>query len=252
MKAFIIEDEIPAQHFLVSSLERLCPDVEVVAFAESVRESVEWLQDKANHADVIFMDVELQDGSAFEIFKRVRIASKVIMTTAFDRYALKAFEAGSIDYLLKPFDDQALLRAVKRCRETVGKADIDKLLATMKHMPQRGTRQFRDRLVVRVGRQIIPVPASEIAYFYVVGKNRIIVMDNGRRYAFDQKMDDILQELDPQVFFRISRNCAVSFHAIKEIESIGGGRYKLLLSPAPEEDILVSRGKAQDFLDWLS
>ena len=252
MKAFIIEDETPARQALVRSLERLCPDIEVAAFAESIRESVAWLRDPANHADIIFMDVELQDGSAFEIFKQVPVTAKVIITTAFDRYALKAFEAGSLDYLLKPFDDQSLLRAVNRCRAAAGGPDIDKILSTMKHLPQTGDRPYRRRIVVRVGRQIIPVPTAEIAYFYVEGKNRVIVTDSGRRYAFDQKMDDILQELDPQVFFRISRNCTLSFHAIREIENVGGGRLRVHLVPDPGEEVLVSRLRVQDFMQWLS
>ena len=108
MKALIVEDEILAQQTLKRALERNFPDIEVVGVTESVKSTLAWLRDPGNTADIIFMDVELRDGSSFEIFKQESITSKVIMTTAFDKYAVKAFEAGSVDYLLKPFDDDAL------------------------------------------------------------------------------------------------------------------------------------------------
>ena len=252
MKALIIEDEAPARQVLVRSLKKTCPDGEVVAVTESVQDSVAWLQDPANKADIIFMDVELQDGSAFEIFRQVPVKTKVIMTTAFDRYAVKAFETGSVDYLLKPFDDQSLYKAVSRCRTATGDSDNSAILSAMKTLSREGSQSFRRRLVVRVGRQIIPVPISEIAYFHMEGKNRYIVMDGGRRYFFDQKIDDLLQELDPRLFFRISRSYVLSFHSIREIESVGGGKLRVHLTPDPGEEVLVSRLRAREFLDWLS
>jgi len=252
MKALIIEDELPARQVLVRALTRTCPDIAVVAMAESVKESVDWLRNNANKADIIFMDIELQDGSAFEIFRQVPVKAKVIMTTAFDRYAVKAFEAGSIDYLLKPFRDESLKQAVDRCRTASREMDLSAILSVMKTISRGASPSFRHRLVVRVGKQIIPVLITEIAYFHVEGKNRHIVMDCGRQYFFDQKIDDLLQELDPRLFFRVSRRYVLSFHAIREIEIIDGGKLKLSLSPDPGEEVIVSRLRARDFLDWLS
>ena len=128
MKVLIVEDEIMAQKSLSRALSQHCPDMEIVGYATSVKGAVAWLTNPENHADVIFMDVELSDGEGFEIFRQVEIKAKVIMTTAYDSYALKAFEAGSIDYLLKPIEADALKRAVSRCRTQEAKVDMDSLL----------------------------------------------------------------------------------------------------------------------------
>ena len=115
-KVLIVEDEIMAQKSLIRTLAQNFPDMEVVSTTGSVKGTVEWLNTPGNHADVIFMDVELSDGECFEIFRQTDVTAKVIMTTAYDSYAIKAFEAGSIDYLLKPVDLDSLKRAVARCR----------------------------------------------------------------------------------------------------------------------------------------
>ena len=127
MKVLIIEDEIMAQKSLTRALSQNFPDLEVVGAAASVKSAVAWLKDPSNQADIIFMDIELSDGVCFEIFRQVDIKAKVIMTTAYDSYALKAFEAGSVDYLLKPIEAEQLKRAVARCRMSGGKIDVDAL-----------------------------------------------------------------------------------------------------------------------------
>ena len=132
MKVLIVEDEIMAQKSLSRALSQHCPDMEIVGYATSVKGAVAWLTNPENHADVIFMDVELSDGEGFEIFRQVEIKAKVIMTTAYDSYALKAFEAGSIDYLLKPVDVTALRRAVARCRVNQTNMDVEAILKAIK------------------------------------------------------------------------------------------------------------------------
>lgn len=252
MNALIVEDEIPAQESLIRALGRVAPDIKVVGVTLSVKGTLEWLRTPGNKADVLFMDVELQDGSSFEILRQEEVSAKVIMTTAYDKYAVKAFETGSVDYLLKPFDDNALLRAVNRCRVPSDLDDKRALLTAMRILERNKSDQFRRRLVIRLGRQIIPVPTSEIAYFYVEGKNKYIVMDSGTRYYMDRQIDSVLKELDPQLFFRISRNYIISFHAIREIGTIPGGRLKVNLLPPPDEEVIVARLRVQDFLNWLN
>ena len=251
MKALIVEDEIPARESLIRALERVAPDIRVVGATVSVKETLEWLRTPGNKADVFFMDVELQDGSSFEILRQEDVKAKIIMTTAYDKYAVKAFEAGSVDYLLKPFDDSGLLRAVGRCRVPSELDGQKALMAAMRILERSKSEQFRRRLVIRLGRQIIPVPTSEIAYFYVEGKNKYIVMDGGTRYYMDRQTDAVLKELDPQLFFRVSRNYILSFHAIRQIETIPGGRLKVNVAPQPEEEVIVARLRVQDFLNWL-
>ncbi|MBR3012261.1 MAG: response regulator transcription factor [Bacteroidales bacterium] len=255
MKALIVEDEILAQQTLKRALTRNFTDIEVVAVIESVKGTLEWLRTPGNTADIIFMDVELQDGSCFEIFKHETITAKVIMTTAYDKYAVKAFEAGSIDYLLKPFDDEALLRAVSRCRASSDSFDINAILSTMQrfaHDRDSTRKTYRRRFIVRLGQKIIPIETSDVAYFYVEGKSKYIVKNDGTKYYFDHQMESILDELDPQVFFRISRNYIISSFAIKGIERIYGGRLKILMDPPPETDMIVARSRVNDFMAWLA
>lgn len=255
MKALIVEDEILAQQTLKRALARNFTDIEIVATTDSVSGTLEWLRTPGNVADIIFMDVELQDGSCFEIFKQETITAKVIMTTAYDKYAVKAFEAGSIDYLLKPYDDEGLLRAVSRCRATTDTFDINAILATMNrfaHDRDSARKTYKRRFIVRLGQKIIPIETTDIAYFYVEGKSKYIVKNDGTKYYFDQQMESILDELDPQVFFRISRNYIISSYAIKGIERIYGGRLKILMDPPPETDMIVARSRVSDFMAWLA
>ena len=131
MNVLIVEDEIMAQKSLIRVLAKHYPDMDVIGTTTSVKGTVAWLEDPANKPDIIFMDVELSDGVCFEIFRQTEVKAKVIMTTAYDSYALKAFEAGSVDYLLKPIDVDALQRAVSRCRVKEGNVDVDALLRSL-------------------------------------------------------------------------------------------------------------------------
>ncbi len=255
MKALIVEDEKLAQQTLIRALARNFTDIEVVAVTESVKGTLDWMRTPGNVADLIFMDVELQDGSCFEIFKNETVTAKVIMTTAYDKYAVKAFEAGSIDYLLKPFDDETLLRAVSRCRAVSDSFDINIILSAMRRFAQErdsDNKVYRRRFIVRLGQKIIPIETSDVAYIYVEGKSKYIVKNDGTKYFFDQQMESILDELDPQVFFRISRNYIISSYAINGIERIYGGRLKILMDPPPETDMIVARSRVSDFMAWLA
>ena len=176
MKALIVEDEKMARDNLARTLTSSFPDIEVVGTASSVAGTLAWLRDPAHSADVIFMDVELSDGDCFEIFRQERITAKVIMTTAYDSYAVKAFEAGSVDYLLKPIDPAALHRAVDRCRERSGGVDVE---ALMQALGRREQPEYKERFVVSVGERIIPVKTSDIAYFYSKDKYNYLADTSG-------------------------------------------------------------------------
>ena len=175
MKALIVEDERMAQAQLARLLKTHFPDIEVVQCTASVAETVTYLAADPP-IDVVFMDVELADGECFEIFRKVPVKARVIMTTAYDSYALKAFEAGSVDYLLKPIGEDALKRAVDRCRERTGAGnglDVEKLLAAIS-APQK---QYKERFIVYVGEQIIPVRTDAIASFFSEEKSNYLLTD---------------------------------------------------------------------------
>ena len=250
MKALIVEDERMAQAQLVRLLKTHFPDIEVVQATDSVRSTVEYLASNPP-LDLIFMDVELSDGDCFEIFRKVPVRAQVIMTTAYESYALKAFEAGSVDYLLKPIGAEELARAVGRCRERAATApaiDVEKLLA---FVAGRQPKNYKERIVVYVGEQIIPVPTDRIAFFFAEEKANYLMTDEGARYLVETTLDTLEQDLDPERFFRASRGAIVARSAVKSVSRHFSGRLRLELKPAPPFEPTVSRARVDDFLKWL-
>lgn len=249
MKVLIIEDEIMAQRSLMRLLAQHYPDMDVVGTASSVNGAVAWLKDPSNRVDVIFMDVELADGICFEIFRQVDVKAKVIMTTAYDSYALKAFEAGSIDYLLKPVDADALQRAVARVRKSESNIDVEALMKLMegKDAPKK---EYKERYIIRINDRIVPLNTSEIAYVYSEEKNNYLVTFDEQRYIIDSSLDVINEDLNPENFFRISRSCIVSMKAIRSIVK-QTGRLRITATPESPFEMTVSRSRVDDFLEWL-
>lgn len=249
MRALIVEDELMARTRLAKTLEENFPDVKVLAMTDSVRGTLDWLLSNPN-PDIIFMDIELTDGDCFEIFRQMEIKSKVVMTTAYDFYALKAFEAGSVDYLLKPISLEALSRAVARCRERTDDGSAEALksiaLASMASKPA-----FKSRWLVRVGDKFIPIKVSEIAYFFSEEKTNYMVLFDGRHFVMDISLDSLEQQLNPDDFFRISRGIIVSRTAVKSASRYLNGRIKLAVNPASDQEFLVSRSRVDDFMNWL-
>mgnify|MGYP002514068701 CR=1 FL=1 len=249
MKVLIIEDEVMAQKSLTRVLKQNFPDMDIVAYLDSVKGAVEWLSQNGNSIDVIFMDVELSDGVCFEIFKQVEIKTNVIMTTAYDSYALKAFEAGSIDYLLKPVEASALNRAVERVRASSGSFNVEALLKLMEGS-QTPKQEYKERYIIKFNDRIIPLKTSEIAYVYSEEKNNYLVTFDDQHYIIDSSLDVISEDLNPELFFRVSRGCIISSKAIRSIIK-QTGRLRIVASPDPSFEITVSRSRVDDFLAWL-
>lgn len=238
-----------AQKSLIRVLGQNFPDMEIVGTTTSVKNTVAWLSDPANVADVIFMDVELADGVCFEIFRQIKVNSKVIMTTAYDNYALKAFEAGSVDYLLKPVNADALQRAVARVRKSDSNIDIEALMKLMevKNTPRK---EFKERYIIRINDRIVPLNISDIAYVYSEEKNNYLVTFDEQRFIIDSSLDVISEELNPDLFFRISRGCIIAMKAIKSIIK-QNGRLRITAIPESSFEMTVSRSRVDDFLEWL-
>ena len=255
MRVLIIEDELMARKSLEKLLAGNFTDIDVVAELGSVSESVAWLKTHPDAVDTIFMDVELSDGECFEIFRQVEVKSHVVMTTAYDNYAVKAFEAGSVDYLLKPIDSSALKRAVERCRKTPEGLDVEKILGALTQ--RQATKEYRERFLVYLNDRIVPVKSEEIAYFYSEDKNNHIVTHDGSVYIIDSTMDVIMNGLDPERFFKISRSCIFSKNAVQSVTKLLGGRLRISPKTEPSKvlgtapDLTVSRSRVEDFLDWL-
>ena len=220
-KVLIVEDEIMAQKSLIRLLTQNFPDMKIVGSTSSIKATVDWLSTPSNTADVIFMDVELSDGECFEIFRQVSVKAKVIMTTAYDSYALKAFEAGSVDYILKPIELADLKRAVGRC---VAKKEGFDYEALAKALGVKETKkEYKEKYIVRFNDRIVPLQTANIAFIYSEEKNNYLTTFDGERYIIDSSLDVISDELNPDSFFRISRSCIVNTKAILSIIKQAGG-----------------------------
>ena len=250
MNVLIVEDELMAQKSLMRVLTQNFPDMNIVGTTTSVNGTVTWLNTPGNHADVIFMDVELSDGVCFEIFRQTEVKAKVIMTTAYDSYALKAFEAGSIDYLLTPVDATALKRAVARCRMSGGGVDVEALLKAIGTGSQH-QKEFKERFIVRFNDRIIPLEVSNIAYVFSEEKNNYLVTFDNHQYILDSSLDVVMEDFNPEQFFRISRSCIISMKAISSITKQPGGRLRISHVPRSDQEMTVSRSRVDDFLKWI-
>ena len=250
MNVLIVEDELMAQKSLTRVLTQNFPDIRIVGTTTSVKSTVEWLCTPGNSADIIFMDVELSDGVCFEIFRQTEVEAKVIMTTAYDSYALKAFEAGSVDYLLKPVDAAALKRAVARCRMSGGVVDVEALLKALGKSGQ-PQKEYKERYIVKLNDRIIPLEVSDIAYIYSEEKNNYLVTFDSHQYVLDSSLDVVMDDMNPAMFFRISRSCIISMKAIKNIVKQPGGRLRITVRPDSDQEMNVSRSRVDDFLKWI-
>ena len=246
MKALIIEDELRAREHMTNLLKTHFPSVEVVGAVGSVKDSLAWLG--SNEApDVIFMDVELSDGSSFDIFTQTDVPAPVVMTTAYDQYAVQAFEVNAVDYLLKPINLADLQRAIGRVAsgEAVKPSGdaIRSLIAQVR----------KEKFLIRLNDRIVPVRTADIAYFYSEAKNSYIVTTGGSSYVMDESLDAIAGNLDPAGFFRISRSCIISEGAIDSISRLMGGRLRISLRPGLPSltDFTVSRARVDGFMEWL-
>lgn len=246
LNVLIVEDEPMAMANLSRMLGTYFPELKIIGSTGSIKDTVAWLKEHPDAADIIFMDVELSDGNCFEIFRQAGIKAKVIMTTAYDSYAIKAFEVNSIDYLLKPVDKDALKRAVDRCISSAEKTGIEKITRILRHETE-----YRQRLIVRMNDKILPVKVSDIAYIYSEEKNTVLVNFNGTRYIIDSSLDILSEELDPSQFFRISRSCILNMQAIESLVKHFGGRLKVVAHPSPDFDMTVSRSRVEEFMQWL-
>lgn len=243
----IVEDEAIARDRLSRAILTDFPELRIVGATGSIKETVAWLKEHPSLVKIIFMDVELSDGSCFDIFNQTEVNANIIMTTAYDTYAVKAFEINCIDYILKPIEPNALRRAVERCLEKETYSDSEKI----KRMLQHDRSEYRQRYIVRLNDKIVPVKVSDIAYFYSEEKNTTMVTFEGSKYIMDFSLDILSEELDPKTFFRISRSCIINIQAIESIVKYFGSRLKIAASPKPDFDMTVSRSRVEDFLAWL-
>jgi DNA-binding LytR/AlgR family response regulator len=253
MKILIIEDEPFARAELIRLLGATGREFTVLDQIDTVEDSVKWLKTHPQ-PDLIFLDIQLADGLSFEIFRHVSVASPVIFTTAYDEYAIKAFQLNSIDYLLKPVGSEALetaLRKLEALRNVLsgdkawpGSEQFEKLVSMMK-------KDFKSRILLKTGDQIRSVEMDEIAYFYAEDDVVFAMQKNKNRAIVDYTLNQIEAELDPKHFYRLTRGCIARISAIKKVSKYFNSRLMVELDPPTEDKILVSRVNVPGFLQWL-
>jgi len=249
MKILIVEDELHTANRLQQLIFEYNKNYEILACLTSIKSSVEWLKQN-KQPDLIFQDIQLNDGLCFEIYNEVDVASPVIFTTAYSEYALKSFELNSIDYLVKPYDFSDIKRVLDKFLnfsslfQNPQFDDLKEMLTAKTVIP-------RKRFLIRSGDNYKAVNASNIAYIFSDGGSSFAHSFEGNRYLLDQSLSDLSAQLDGEEFFRINRNCIVNNRSIQKISNWFNNRLKLQLNPAAKEDVVVSRERVKDFKDWM-
>ena len=250
MQVLIIEDEIPAANRLAKLLQNISDEISIVNRLDSVESSVKYLQ-SAEGIDLIFMDIQLADGLSFDIFQQTTITTPVIFTTAFDQYTLKAFKVNSIDYLLKPIDENELQQAVDKYRQLYPKKDItysDKILKLVQEM---NVLKYKERLLIKRGQQLSYLKTDALAYCYADGKLCYAVDFNGVKYLLENNLSQLEEQLQPNNFYRINRHLLINIEAVKKVHTWLGGRLKLEVLPVTTAETIVSRERVNGFKEWL-
>jgi two-component system response regulator LytT len=249
MKTIIIEDEEYAALRLRNMIYECDPEIEIVNKFASVQESVAWLKTNAQ-PDLIFLDIQLEDDLSFAIFEQVKVESKIIFTTAFDEYAIKAFKHNSIDYLLKPINQEELCAAINKYKNWTSEkpAMIDAKLLRELLRPQTA---YRERFMVSVGDKLKSINVSDIAYFFSAAGITFVVMNSKTQYSIDFSLDNLREMLNEKDFFRVNRQFLVGFKAIDKVVVYPKSRLKLVLNPPADTDLFVSIDKAPEFKQWL-
>jgi len=245
MNVVILEDENRAANHLQRLIASVAPEMKVISVFETVRDSVEFL--KTNPAiSLLFSDVQLADGLSFEIFNQVELPCPIIFTTAYDTYAIEAFNTNGVDYLLKPVEEERLKQAIQKAKKFTNQFDLSLLANLM--APQKKT---KSRFMVKVGEKIRTIPIADILLFYSFEKATYLHTHSNRNYIIDYSLDELQILLDEALFFRINRKYIVSLEACSQMYAWSNSRLKLDIDGVDDSHIVVAREKVQEFKLWL-
>ena len=238
MKVLIIEDENLAAEKLENLLVKIEPETEVLAKISSVIKSVNW-----------FNENPPPDGICFEIFETVKIETPIIFTTAYDSYAIKAFEVNSLDYLLKPIEKEMLMKGLEKFKNLYGgqSTDMDKIRTLFQNM----TKSYKTRFFVKIGNHFHTISIDHIDCFFIRERATFLKTDTGKNYDIDYSLDQVQKMVDPEKFFRINRNYLINLDAIQDIYSYSSSRLAVKIKMLDHLDLIVSREKVTDFKNWL-
>ncbi len=251
MRVLIVEDEPQASQLLETLLHQLEPMAEVAGAVDSVNSAADWFR-KNPAPDLAFFDIQLGDGLSFEIFDRCEVKCPIIFTTAYDEYALKAFKANGIDYILKPLDKAELQRALDKFRQlTTVTPSQETLMKSMGQAMEMLKDRYKSRFIVKVGEHLRALEVADVLYFMSLEKTTFAFSRDGRKHILDFTLDDLEEKLDRARFFRINRKYVVTLDAIVDMIAYTNSRLKLVLKNSDDPEVIVARERVQEFKVWL-
>jgi DNA-binding LytR/AlgR family response regulator len=249
IKTLIIEDEQPAALRLEKLLKNVEPEIEVIAVIDTAESAVRWFETHP-HPELIMLDIQLGDGLSFDIFNKIKVESYVIFTTAYDEYAIRAFELNSIDYLLKPVNETRLSQSIakfKRLSKAGQNVNIQKLIETLESRDNK----YKKRFVVTISGKIRVIETENIAFFYSKEKNTFLCSTDKRHYPIEFSLDQLETILNPELFIRVNRQYIIQYKSINKIDILSKSRIKIETVPLSDEEILVSSARTSFFRSWL-
>lgn len=250
MNILVVENEKPAADRIVRMLKKTDRSINILGIVETVEEAINILQMKPE-PDLILMDIQLDDGLCFEIFETINVEIPVIFTTAYDEYTLKAFKVNSVDYLLKPVDEQYLVSALGKFRK-LHYNNKDPFKRDFRQLVSEFRNQYKSRFLIKIGEKFRSVTTGEISHFHITERNVFLSDLQGRDYGIDYSLEQLQSMLDPRKFFRINRECIVSIDSISLMYSYSSSRLQLTLTNREKNDLfVVSRDKVAEFKKWI-
>lgn len=250
MKVIVIEDEKLAAERLTDMIHQYDSNIEVVARFDSVKRSVEWFNNQ-NHPDLAFFDIQLSDGLSFEIFEKTVVNCPVIFTTAFNEYAIRAFKVNSVDYLLKPIDNEELNAAFEKFKKNYTGNEVDHQQEVFDRVLHLLTNNHKKRFVIKVGEHIRSIATDNILYFYSLEKATFLHTADDHNYVIDYSLEQVEDLVDPARFFKINRKYMITINAIDDIITYSNSRLKIELKHSDDQDVIVAREKVKQFKSWL-
>lgn len=247
MNIVIVEDEYLLADELEEKLIRYNNDIKILAKLESVKECIDWFSN--NTCDLVFLDIHLSDGISFSIFDEIEFTTPIIFTTAYDHYAIKAFDVNSLAYLLKPIKDEDLHKALLKYKTKISSSPID--YSQLKAMLSPINKHYKERFILSIGKTERPASVADIAYFMADDKYLFAILKSGEKFFCDLTLAKLEDELNPDDFFRVNRKFYVAFSAVKELIPYSKSRIKLKLQPESSEDVIISAVKAKEFKEWI-
>lgn len=251
MKAIIIEDEQSAADNLSFLLQSAAPDIEIIESIETVSDAIAFFKENKAY-DLVFMDIHLADGNSFEIVREVEPAAPIIFTTAYDQYAIQAFKLNSIDYLLKPIREAELKKAIHKFKDKHREAPVaSHQIEALMRLVNSPKKTFRNSFLVQKKDTFLPIASGDFAYFFIQDGVVRGTTTYNQTYSFNEKLEELENDLDPELFYRANRQYLIQRSAIQSLQTYFNGRLVVNLQPKAKDQIIVSKANASKLKAWL-